>query len=291
MDELEQPASLDSDAAGTTAAEDHNTAETGHDEHEGLDLDSQEQTEEEDDEIEVDGKKFALPKSAAAKLNAERLMQADYTQKTQAVAEERKAIAAEREAVQRHQQQAQQFISELAKVTAIDEQLAQYHNLDWTSLIDEDPQGAMKLQQQQRTLEAQRAQVAQAITQKQNEHALNEQQAIAKQVQEAEAYMAREIPGINPERVAAIQKYATTHGIDERTFFQTIVKQPQFAVAMHKAELFDQLAKKQTAKPQAPAAPPAPVTRVGAARAAAKVDPAKMSDAQWYAQRERERKR
>ena len=51
---------------------------------------------------------------------------------------------------------------------------------------------------------------------------------------------------------------------------------------------FDQLVKKQTAKPQAPATPPPPVKRVGAVSASAKPDPAKMPTADWMEQRNKQ---
>ncbi|MEH6435780.1 hypothetical protein [Massilia sp. DD77] len=285
MDELEQLAATpDSNAADTAAAEDRNHDAQHHDDQ--VDLNSQEQIEE-DEEIEVGGKKFALPKSAAEQLKAERLMQADYTRKTQEVAETRKAIEAEREQVRQHAQQQQQYVQEIAKVVAIDEQLAEYQKLDWQDLIDRDPVGAQKLQAQMNALQNQRHQAAQAVTQKQNEHALAEQQTLAKQVQEAEAYVQREIPGWNQETATRLNSYAEAQGVKiDQSFAKLMVQQPALIKILHQAEMFNQLAKKQSTKPQAPTAPPAPVTRVGASRASAKPDPAKQSDADWYRDRQ-----
>lgn len=284
MDELEQSAELpNSDAAHTAAAEEHNQQADNHDDN--VDPDSQEQPEE-DEEIDIDGKKFALPKSAAERLKSERLMQADYTRKTQEVADSRKAIEAEREQVKQAAAQQQQFIKEIAKVHAIDDQLEQYKALDWNKLSDEDPVGAQKLHFQFQALQSERQNAANAVAQKQNEHALNEQQATAKQIQDAEAYVQREIPGWKPERAAELNEYASKLGVKlDQATARTIVQNPAFLLMMDKAEKFDQLVKKQTAKPSTPAAPPAPVTRVSAARASAKVDPDKMSTEQWMKHR------
>ena len=289
--ELEQPAALpDSEAAGNSAAEDENLVVDGQQNDVDADAVSQEEAAEEDDEIEVDGKKFAMPKSVVAKLNAERMMNAAFTQKTQAVAEERKAVAAEREQVVRQQQEAQQYIGELAKVQSIDDRIAEYKALDWDHLSDTDPQTFQKLDRQMRALEASRNEVMQSITQKQEQNRLTEQQATAKQVQEAEAYLAREIPGITPERLASIEQYAATRGIDKQQFSRGLINSPVIAVVLDKARMFDELQQKQSTKPKTPTAPPAPVTRVGAARASARVDPAKMSDAQWFENRNKTRK-
>lgn len=254
------------------------------------DPDSQEQLEEED-EIEVDGKKFAMPKSAAEKLKAERLMHADYTQKTQAVAEERKAIAADRESVVRQQQEAQQYIDDIAEIRAVEKQLKEIDKLNLADYVDTDPQGVMRMQEQRRALEAQRAELTAGITQKQEQHRLSEQQNLAKQVQEAEAYLKREIPGWSNERSNRLQQYAAEIGLPADQVGMAVVRQPALAKLLHKAELFDQLEKKQSAaKPKAPVQEK-PVTRITATRASAQRDPDKMPMEDWVKWRNEQRRK
>lgn len=289
-DDLEQPGLPDSEAAGNTAAKDNATATDDQIDDDLLDPNSEEQTEEEEEEIEVGDLKFSLPKTAAEKLKAERLMHADYTQKTQGVAEERKVLAAEREQHQRNQQEAQQYIDDIAEIKAIDRQLAGFQKIDWDAYIDQAPQDAMKLQQQQRALEAQRQEAVGKITQKQEQHRLAEQQSLAKQVQEADAYFKREIPGWSDARSARIQQYAIEQGIPAAVLGQAVVRQPALAKILHKAELFDQLAKKQNAKPK-PEAQDKPVTRITAARGSAQRDPDKMPMGEWLKWRDAQRKR
>lgn len=290
-DDLEQPGSPDSEAAGNTAAEDENLVVDEQLDDVDQDAVSQEDAEEEEDEIEVDGKKFAMPKSAAEKLKSERLMHADYTQKTQAVAEERKTVAAEREQVQRHQQEAQQYIGELAKIQSIDERLADYRAVDWDALSDADPQTFQKLDRQMRALEASRNEVAQVITQKQQQNALSEQQALAKQVQEADAYFKREIPGWSNERSTRLQQYAIEQGIPAEVLGQAVIRQPALAKLLHKAEMFDQLEKKQTAAKPKPPVQEKPVTRITATRQSAQRDPDKMGMDEWATWFNKQRKK
>ena len=52
-------------------------------------------------------------------------MQADYTRKTQEVAEQRKAMEAQREQVAQQMKMAQEFAEEIGAVKAIDMRLAQ----------------------------------------------------------------------------------------------------------------------------------------------------------------------
>lgn len=291
--QLEQPDTQDS---GTT------TGQPGHDVADELIIDTDGENndadpdldppDEEEEEIEVDGRKFALPKTAAEKLKAERLMHADYTRKTQEVAEEHKATAAEREQARQEREQSQQYIKEVAKVHALDDQLAEFNKVDWNALSQSDPALAQQLDFQRRDLERKRAEADQAVTQKQQQNALAEQQATAKQVQEAEAYVQREIPGWNKELGAELNTWALDKGVKlDQAFAKAVIGNPALIVMMHKARMLDQLEKKQSAKPK-PAPPPAPVTRVSAARASAAKDPAKMTDAEWARHRkEQQRKR
>lgn len=252
--------------------------------------DSEEQTaQEETDEIEVDGQKFALPKSAAEKLKAERMMNADYTQKTQALADERRQFQAQ--AAQQQQQQ-QEYVQDVAKVVNIDDQLAHLRSIELTPQVwAQNPAEAAQVVGEIQRLEALRNTAIQSVTQKQQQFALNEQQAFAKQVQEANEYVAREIPNWSPERDTQLQKFVQQSGIPQQSIGRLLVQHPQLFKILHQAELYSQLEKKQATKPK-PAAAPAPVTRVGAARANPVKDPSKMSDAEWYRMRqEKQRKR
>jgi hypothetical protein len=290
MDELEQSAeTLNSDAAAA-AAEEHDQAAQQQDDQVD-NPDSQEQADE-DDEVEIGGKKVAMPKSIAAEVKAGMMRNADYTQKTQAVAAERKAVEAEREQVRQQAAQQEQYAKEVAKVHALDDQLAEFKKVDWQGLSREDPALAQQLRFQYDDLQQKRNEAAQAVTQKQHEQALAEQQSTAKQVQEAEAYVQREIPGWTQERATKVQAFAAAEGVKlDAATAKVLIQNPALLKIMHKAELFDQLAKKQTAKPAAPAAPPAPVTRVGAARATAAKDPDKMPMDEWVKWRSEQRRK
>jgi hypothetical protein len=242
----------------------------------------QQQIEEENDEIEVDGKKFALPKSAAEKLQAERMMQADYTRKTQELAEQRRTSEA---SIQKQRQEQQQYITEIAKVVSIDDQLAELSKIDLSQYVDSDPVGVQRIMLQKQALEGQRNQAVNALEQKRQQNALNEQQAFAKQVQEAEAYFSREISGWKPERSNQLKDYAVAKGIPAEAAARFALMHPAFAKILHESELYNQIAKKPVSA-AAPAPQAKPAAKVGG-NATVKKDPTKMSDAEFAEYRRR----
>lgn len=251
------------------------TTEAVSTEHE-TDADLGEQAAPGEEEVEYEGEKYKVPPQLKDAL----LRQADYTRKTQEVAEQRKQIEAQAAEVRQRAEQQQRYVAEMAEVVALDKQMQQYQQLDWQELIDTDPQGAMKLQHQLSQLQAKRAELAHNLTQKQQQDALNEQQAIAKRVQEADAYLRREIPNWSDERSNQLMKYGVDLGIQPEVLSQAVINQPVLAKLLHKAEMFDQLEKKQAARPK-PAGQEKPVTRITAARSTVQKDPDKMTSDEW----------
>jgi hypothetical protein len=286
---MEQPAEMQDSAPEANADGASQNGADGRDEDlDILDPDSDEQPEEEE-EVEIGDRKLAMPKSVAEKLKAERMMHADYTQKTQTVADERKQVAAEREQMQKHQEEAKQYLDDLADIRAVEKQLKQLNDMDLTPYLDTDPVGVMRIQEQRRVLELQKQDLVSKITQKQQQQALSEQQATAKQVQDAEAYLKREIPEWTEQRTKDLSDYAVKNGIDPKALWGAVFKQPAVAKLLHKAELYDKLLAKQAPKPQA--APEAkPALRVGS-NAAVKKDPTKMTDKEFAAYRKSVSKR
>lgn len=287
---MEQPDIQDSDVAENTAAEETQSEVVEQPAVDGDQSDSTEQVDsEEEDEVEIDGRKFALPKSAAEKLKAERLMQADYTRKTQEVAEQRKAIEAQAAAVKQQAETHQQFVAEIAEVVAIDKQLQQYAQIDWNRLSDEDPVQAMKLDRQMRELQAQRGQLAHNVTQKQQQQTLVRQQESAKSIQEGLAVLERDIKGWSPEVAKQVVNYAVQN-LGAKQESVAAITDPGLIKAIHKAQMYDQLVAKQVTKPK-PEAQEKPVTRIAAVKSSVAKDPDKMNSDEWLKWRNAQLKR
>ena len=84
------------------------------------------------EEIEHEGRKYLVPSALKPLL----LMQADYTRKTQEVAEQRRAVQAERQALH---QTSQAELDAYAHATTLAGRLAQYQQVDWRAWHDSDP--------------------------------------------------------------------------------------------------------------------------------------------------------
>ena len=95
---------------------------------------------EEEEELDIDGNPLKVPKTLAEKLKARMMMQADYTQKTQAIAEQRKAIEAERQAAQWEAETKQQLFNEEAQLFNVRQRLEQFQGVNWAALAQQDMQ-------------------------------------------------------------------------------------------------------------------------------------------------------
>ena len=101
--------------------------------------DSQEETEEVEEpteEIVWNGETKAVTKTELKQLAQQGF---DYTQKTQQLAEERRIIALERQTLQAQSQIQEKALDIVGEVKAIDRQLANYKNVDWSALAETDP--------------------------------------------------------------------------------------------------------------------------------------------------------
>lgn len=212
------PAPEVDDEAALAAADTENTTEAGEiDENGEAEGEEGADTLSPDDElIEVDrgGKKYKVPKL----LHGEMLMQADYTRKTQALAQDRDAIARDREAVEARRTAAEAEIQEdrveLGKVFSLQTQLDAWKDVDWDALEKHDrdngtqelasamrrhtalkdalaeAEGALKAKQEKRTAEK---------TLEETRRTDAERLEDAKLVQDGFAAMKRDFPDWSPE--------------------------------------------------------------------------------------------
>lgn len=224
-----------------------------------------------DDSEEVDfrGSKFRLPREAADGI---RELQKDYTHKTMALAEQRKAFEAKAKFQEEHWQ-------ESAKVAALDERLAEFNQVDWNRLSDDDPVLWQKLFSQRSLLESQRNQLAGQVAQKQQQMHLQQQQEFAQQIEASETVLKREIKEWSPQLESNLQQFAVDKfgfGIEE---VKASKANPQLYKLLHLAYVGEQLLKKQVAKPKPQVTKPVTVLKSG--KGSAKVDPSKMSFAEY----------
>lgn len=228
------------------------------------------------EEVEFEGKKFKVDKEIKDAL----LRQADYTKKTQEVAEQRRQIEEMRNRTLETAEFQQQILVEVAQVVSIDNQLAQFNNLDWNRLYSEDPVQAVQLDRQMRDLMGHKQNLVNAITHKEQAQNLKKQQETERAFQENMAVVQREIKGWSPELKQQLFKYGLETGYSEAEMNN--VKSAAQVKSLHKAYLYDQLVKKQQASAKSkPQVQVAPVTRISAQKAGSTKDPDKMTVEEW----------
>lgn len=245
---------------------------------------------EEDDDLEEDlgGLKVRGKKEAIETLKAERLMQADYTRKTQEVAEFRKQAEAERQSFEVERQVHMQNLQEVATMRAIEMQLQNFSQVNWQQLADQDPVQAMKLDHQMRALQSQREQLRASVSQRHEQFTQAQQHEAARQLAEGQKVLQRDIPGWGPELAGKLSAYALANGYTEREV--QAIRSPAMVRSLFREYQVAE-AKKQATK-RTPQVQAAPVTRVNSAsKSRAVTDPDKLTTEQWMKWRNAQVKR
>lgn len=233
---------------------------------------SQDQTEPEDnsEEIEFNGKHLKLPKDVAADL---RSMQKDYTQKTQAVAEQRKDFEA---VAQFHKEN----LKEVAQLEAIRSSLAEFAQVDWVAVSMQDRSMYEQLTAQEKQLQAKFNEVSTSLNAKYQKSTEEQKLREAKLSQESETEIKRLIKEWSPELDSKLQKFAADRYGFPRDTVGEYKKDPKVAKLLHDAYIGQQIIQKQTAKPKV-VQEANPVPTVGGSNSKVARDPAKMSQAEY----------
>ena len=243
-------------------------------------------------EVEYEGKTYRLP----SELKDALLRQADYTRKTQDVARARKALEAEASAHDSKASSVRAHMLGAARVVALNDQLAQYDQLDWRALQQQDPARAQALWQHRGRIKSLRDRAARAWTEKEKEHTSQSQRATARRMDEVRAHLPRLIADWSPELDVKLAQYGTAQGLSRPEMMQATLQNPAFVKLLHKAHQADEAeTKKKTQQTFEAAQAARPVTRVGggggtASRRTTDSSGDALSAEEW-AKRERERMR
>jgi hypothetical protein len=215
---------------------------------------------EEDDseEIEHEGQKYKVPKAIKPLV----MMQADYTRKTQEVADLRKAVEAERQTLH---QSSEAEIAARATVVALDQQLAQFQNIDWDAWEDQDPFAAQKGLRQYQQLRDARGQAAGQFVALQQQRNLEAQRTTAKRLEEGRAALARDIPGWSDTLAASLLETGAKHYGFERGEIEDSFDDPRLIKVLHDAHQYQlSKGKQKQAQKHVAAQQVQPAAKVGA---------------------------
>jgi len=199
----------------TDEASDDDEPETEDD----VEEDSDEEQPAQNVKLKVNGEEIEKPLDEVVALAQQGL---DYTKKTQEVAEQRKeleALQAQFNETSKQYQEQQQLnnllIEDVAKVTALDQQLAQYQNVDWQQLSDSDFVEAQKLFFQYNQLQQQRTEAVSQFEDKRQDALNKQQQMIADQVAKGKEQLAKEIPNWSPQTTQEIIEASKDYGFTD----------------------------------------------------------------------------
>jgi hypothetical protein len=138
---------------------------------------------------------------------------ADYTRKTQALAQQRQALQAGHQALAQAAAATQGNLREHGRVALLGDHIAQLSQLNWPALQQQNPGQAQALltqlfqMRQAHEIAAGRLQHQSAVA------AFGQQREHAKRVEEGHAVLAREIDGWSPQMAGKLAQYALGQGI------------------------------------------------------------------------------
>jgi hypothetical protein len=173
-------------------------------------------------ELELDGQVHTLPIA----LKGAFLRQADYTRKTQELAEQRRAVEAERAA-------AAGAMGDQAHLAALDHHLAAFGRVDWPALAQAEPDRALALLDRYQRASALRDRYAQAVGRHESRGRLAAEREAAEAMAQTGRALARDIPGWSPELAAKLADYALAQGVTPEEL--KAASDPRIWKVLHKA--------------------------------------------------------
>ena len=245
--------------------------------------DSEEQTEPlpEVETVEFEGQEYNIPPELKEMFYRHK----DYTTKTQEMAEQRADLETDRQKFQQAIQLQAAHTEAYTQLGILDQQLAQYNELDWHTLAAQDPNATQQAQIQMGALREQRTQAQEKL---QSLHAETQQQMhnqTAKEVEQNRAKIERAVPNWSSETEKAVFDFGIQSGLSESQLAGTNYD-PILIGILNKARLFDELQQKQTGKKPKKSEPVPQATRVKPKRTAQKGLHDGLSVDEWVKRRE-----
>lgn len=246
--------------------------------------------EEEFEELDVDGEPLRAPKSLAEKLKARMMMQADYTQKTQTLAEQRKELEAQRQATEWEAQTREALFNEEAQLFNVRSRLNQFAQVNWQALANEDASQYAALHAEYTQLKDVHDGLAGNVENRKGQLNAMREQATAISLERAVADLSKPDPTtgwdgkFDADKSRKITDFLVQKGANPDSL-RTITD--PFVIKMaHLAMIGDEALRKSNAalKKAAPEAKPVPTVTSGKTKAYK--DPDKMTTEEWLRYRE-----
>ncbi|NBV79042.1 MAG: hypothetical protein EBR62_04170 [Verrucomicrobia bacterium] len=214
------------------------------------------QPEDDTEEVDWEGAKYRIPKALKPGL----LMQADYTRKTQELAEQRRTVEQHAQALTQQAELQQATLEHRVNLRTVEQQLAQFQNTDWSAYSAQygadATAAAMASWQQYRDA---KAELEGAIAKTETEARTISERTSANALAQADQVLSREIEGWSPQLVQTLAGYAAeTFGITPQELRDSVVNPDgtpdprtfKVLARLHKAETELAALKAQTTKAQ-----------------------------------------
>ena len=179
------------------------------------------QPEDDTEEVDWDGTKYRIPKALKPGL----LMQADYTRKTQELAEQRRHVEQHVQALNQRAELEQATLEHRVNLRTVEQQLQQFSGTDWSNYSAQygadATAAAMASWQQYRDA---KAELEGAIAKTETETRQISERTSANAIAAADQALSREIEGWSPQLVQDLAGYAaTTFGITPQELRDSVV--------------------------------------------------------------------
>ena len=225
---------------------------------------AEEEEQSEEDEVpailklKVNGEEVEKPLEEVVALAQQGL---DYTQKTQQVAEQRKELEAYAEQIKMQEQAFQEqmqlnnvLIEDVAKITALDQQLNQYANVNWQQLSDNDFVEAQKLFFTYNQLQQERSALVSQFEAKKQQVVQSQTQMMAEKIAKGKEILAKEIPNWSPETNQALLSTGKDYGFSDAELNSIV--DPRHVKVLHDAMQWRKLQQNSVVKKKVSSAKP-----------------------------------
>ncbi len=248
--------------------------------------DEEEQAEVDDTEdVEYEGKTYRLPPELKGAL----LRQADYTAKTQEIAEARKGVEAATAELEQRKQTEGALDDALFDVRRLDATLEDYRKVDWAALQSQDPERFQQLRLQYDMLRDERERAAGDYNSKVREWEIGQQRATAKQAEQARVDTAKLVPDWTDEKANKLTEFAKSLGFTDDRSLAGVRLDPRIAHTLYLADIGKRALEQRRTKPKKAAQPePKPVPAVSGRARTQRGPQDTMDTDRWMRERNRQ---
>jgi hypothetical protein len=240
-------------------------------------------------DIEKDGKTYKVPKSIEDLL----MFQKDYTQKTQTLAEQRRELEAQRQATQWEAETKEALFHEKAQLVTVQQRLAQFRDVNWQALAQQDMQQYAVLQAEYTQLKDVHDGLSRHVEGREAELAQHREQSRSTALTKALEVLNKPDPSLgwdgkfDADKRSTLTKFGMQLGFTNEELTNT--SHPRMIQTLNLARIGYEALQKQAAtlKKQQPQATPVPQVKSGKSRPGV-FNPDTLPPEQWVKWREKQ---